>query len=120
MSAEQNNFQEQIIALQPQIMAKAVKDEAFRQSLLKDPKQTLERDFGLTIPYEMAVLVHEETHSPLHLVLPLKPMADELRDLSDDELEQILGGRSNAQDSDQTGAAFGNTDHNVTSPQITS
>ena len=50
MSVEKNTLQEQIIALQPQIVAKAMKDEAFRQHLLQDPKQTMERELGLTIP----------------------------------------------------------------------
>ena len=92
MSAEPNFLQEQIIALQPQIVAKAMKDEAFRQHLLRDPKQTLEREFGLTIPHGVAIQIHEETPTTLHLVLPMKPLTAQLQELSDEELKEIAGG----------------------------
>ena len=92
MSAEQNTLQEQIIALQPQIVDKAMKDEAFRQHLLRDPKQTVERELGLTIPVEVTVQIHEETPTTLHLVLPMKPLTAQLQELSDEERKEIAGG----------------------------
>ena len=92
MSAEQHSFQEQIIALQPQIIAKAMKDEAFRQHLLKDPKQTLERELGVTIPQGVTIQIHEETPTNSHLVLPMKPLTGELQELSDEELKEVAGG----------------------------
>ncbi len=94
MSAEQNTFQEQIVALQPQIVARAVKDEAFRQHLLNNPKQTLEREFGLTFPPGVSIQMHEQTPATLHLVLPMKSPAGELQELSDEELKEVAGGDS--------------------------
>ncbi|GAC1349589.1 MAG: hypothetical protein NVSMB27_24140 [Ktedonobacteraceae bacterium] len=41
--ATQNSMQEQIIA-------KAMKDEAFRQQLLSNPKEVLERELDINLP----------------------------------------------------------------------
>lgn len=92
MSAEQNTLQEQILALQPLVVSKAMNDEAFRQHLLHYPKQTLEREFGLTIPHGVTIQIHEETPTTLHLVLPMKPLTGELLELSDKELKEVAGG----------------------------
>ena len=92
MSEAQNSLQEQILALQPQIVAKAMKDEAFRQHVLNDPKQTLEREFGLSVPHEVTILVHEETLTTSHLVLPMKRPTGELQELTDEELKEVAGG----------------------------
>ena len=92
MSAEQNTLQERIIALRPQIIAKAMKDEAFRQHLLTNPKQALERELGLAFPPGVTVQVHEEMPATLHLVLPMKPLASALSELSDEELKEVSGG----------------------------
>ncbi|SRR5205809_3535016 len=74
--------------LQQQIMARAMKDEAFRQELLANPKAVLERELGITLPRGVSVQVHEDTATILHLVLPMKPPAGESQELSDAELEQ--------------------------------
>ena len=92
MSEAPNSLQEQILALQPQIIAKAMKDEAFRQRLLNNPKQTLEREFGLIASHGATILIHEETPTTLHLVLPMKPLTGELQELSDEELKEVAGG----------------------------
>jgi hypothetical protein len=86
--SEQNNLQDQIIA-------KAMKDEAFRQQLLSNPKETLEHDLGITLPQGVTVQVHEDTPTNLHLVLPMQAVqsaAGEPRELSEAELEGIAGG----------------------------
>ena len=101
MSAEQNSLQKQIIALQPQIIAKAMKDETFRQHLLNNPNQALERELGLTFPQGVTVQIHEETPATLHLVLPMKPLAGKLQELSDEELKEVSGGD----------ASFGSANH---------
>ena len=81
-------------SIQDQVIARAMKDDAFRQRLLSNPRQTLERELGITLPTSVTVLVHEETANTLHLVLPSKAQAGGLMDLSDAELEQTIGGGS--------------------------
>ena len=92
MSEAQNSLQEQILALQPQIVAKAIKDEAFRQHLLNNPKQALESEFGFIVPNGVTILIHEETLTTSHLVLPMKRPTGELQELTDEELKEVAGG----------------------------
>ena len=79
---------------QQQIIARAMKDEAFRQRLLSNPKETLEREFGITLPQGVTIQVHEDTPATLHLVLPIKQPLGAMQELSDAELEQVGGGHS--------------------------
>lgn len=110
MEAEKNT-------LQQQVMDRAMKDEAFRQMLLSNPKGTLERELGLALPAGVTIQVHENTPTVLHLVLPIQEQTGVPQDLSDAELEQVIGGQG-SQDSDQTQTAFGDTDHGVVAPQL--
>jgi len=82
--SQQNPIQEQIIA-------RAMKDEAFRQELLSNPKAALERDFGINVPQGATIKVYEETPTTLHLVLPMRAPSAAGADLSDTELEQASG-----------------------------
>jgi hypothetical protein len=82
---EQNTVREQIIA-------KAMKDEAFRQQLLSNPKVTLERELGIGLPADVNVEVHEDTATTLHLVLPMKAQESPMHELSDSDLEAAVGG----------------------------
>jgi hypothetical protein len=77
--------------LQQQMMARAMKDDAFRQELLANPKAVLERELGMTLPRAVSVQVHEDTPTILHLVLPVKPPAGGPVELSDAQLEQAVG-----------------------------
>src|SRR5437764_12611469 len=79
-----------------QVMVRAMKDDAFRQELLANPKAVLERELGITLPQGVSVQVHEDTPTILHLVLPMKPPAGEPVELSDAELEQAAGGSGGA------------------------
>jgi hypothetical protein len=56
------------------ILRRAWADPAFKQALLTTPKAVIERALGVTLPAELAVHVHEETDTEIHLVLP-KPAA---------------------------------------------
>jgi hypothetical protein len=80
--SQQNPIQEQIIA-------KAMKEETFRQELLSDPKAAIERELGISIQEDLTIAVHENTPTTLHLVLPAKV---QMREMSDAELEQTTGG----------------------------
>ncbi len=84
--SQQNSIQEQIIA-------KAMKEETFRQELLSNPKAAIARAQGITIPQGVTIMVHQDTPTTLHLVLPAKVQTGEGgEELSDVELEQVQGG----------------------------
>lgn len=73
-----------------ELMFKAAKDEAFRAALLKDPKATLVAVFGAPLPESLNVRVVSNTANELTIVIPPK-RSDEL---SEDDLDQVAGGRN--------------------------
>ena len=68
------------------IIAKAWNDDAFKQKLIDEPKQTL-ADEGIELPDDKTITVLADTDQVSHLVIPNKP--DEL---SDEALENAAGG----------------------------
>jgi Nitrile hydratase, alpha chain len=79
-------------SIQAQIIAKAMKDETFRQALLSNPKAVIERELGITIPAGVTIAVHQDTPTTLHFVLPMQEPGPAGEELSDAELEQAIGG----------------------------
>ena len=72
---------------------RSVTDEAFRESLLADPKGAVERELGKSLPEEVEVVALEETPGTVYLVLP--PSAVTLREgeeLSERDLDAVAGG----------------------------
>jgi hypothetical protein len=69
----------------------ALKDEAFRESLLANPKFAVERALGTTLPDRLKVVLLQETDDLMYIVLP-KNFPDDSTNLSDAELETIAGG----------------------------
>ena len=69
----------------------ALKDEAFRESLLANPKFAVERALGTTLPDRLKVVLLQETDDLMYIVLP-KDFPDDSANLSDAELETIAGG----------------------------
>ena len=53
-----------------EIIAKAVKDEAFREQLLKNPKGAIHKEFGIDFPEGVTIRVHENSPTVINLVLP--------------------------------------------------
>ncbi|MCY3840172.1 MAG: NHLP leader peptide family RiPP precursor [Gammaproteobacteria bacterium] len=68
------------------LVKRAGKDSSFRERLLGNPKDTIEREFGVTLPDDHGLHVHEETHTESHVVLPPRSK------LSDAEREEARGG----------------------------
>ena len=68
------------------ISARAMRDTGFRAALIQDPKGTLAREFGMTVPAEIEVTVLEESPRQIYVVLP-PPL--ESRELSDEDLEHL-------------------------------
>ncbi len=54
------------------LLAKAAKDSEFRDRLLADPVDAIERELGVTLDRGHEIHVHEETDAVTHLVLPPK------------------------------------------------
>lgn len=69
------------------LIERASEDEDFRDSLMSDPKSSIENELGITIPSGVTVRVHENTVNKVHLVLPRAPR------LGEAELEAVAGGR---------------------------
>jgi hypothetical protein len=74
----------------------ALKDEAFRESLLANPKFAVERALGTTLPDRLKVVLLQETDDLMYIVLP-KDFPDDTANLSDAELETIAGGLSSGE-----------------------
>jgi len=78
--------------LAQQVIVKAMKDEGFRNQLIKDPKLTLEQEFGMKFPDSMNVNVVEEDAQTIYLVLPPNPSAGTDQEIDDGDLESVAGG----------------------------
>ncbi len=79
-------------SIQEQIIAKAMKEETFRQELLRNPKAAIERELGISVPPGVTIAMHQDTPTTLHLVLPRRAPSAAEAELSDAELEQATGG----------------------------
>ena len=81
--------------IEAQIVAKAWKDEEYKQELLSNPKAIIEQEFGIELPQEVTVKVLEENLTSLYFVLPVNPL-ETLEDVevSEEELEAIAGGKA--------------------------
>ena len=77
--------------LQEQIIARAMKDEAFRQELLSNPQAAIEHALGISVPQDVTIQVYQDTPTTLHLVLPMRAPSAAWVELSDAELEQASG-----------------------------
>ena len=63
--------------LQAQIIANALEDEGFRTGVMDDPKAAIAAKFGVNLPAEFDIQVHEDTATTTHLVLPATGKLDE-------------------------------------------
>ena len=65
---------------------KAVEDAEFRAQLVSDPKGVLNQEFGITVPDNIEIKVHESDMQTIHLALPPMPL------LNEEQLEAISAG----------------------------
>ena len=52
------------------LVSRAAEDIDFRERLLANAKETIEKEFSVTLPADHEIHVHEETYSSTHVVLP--------------------------------------------------
>ena len=71
--------------LKNRILSKASEDNDFRARLIADPKAVISAETGQTIPEGFDVVVHEDSATTAHLVLPPSPQ------LTEAELENVAG-----------------------------
>ncbi len=72
--------------MKDRILNRAAEDGDFRARLIADPKAAIASEVGTVIPDGFDVLVHEDSATTSHLVLPPSPA------LTEAELEMISGG----------------------------
>ena len=78
------------LTVHEQVIARATKDEAFRQRLAADPRAVLAGEYNVHIPESVRVRVIEDSADTVSIVLPAAENA--VQDLSDEELEAAAGG----------------------------
>lgn len=61
--------------LESQVIEKALKDDAFREQLVSNPKAVIEEDTGLSLPADLEIKVVQESANLMYLVLPPAPAA---------------------------------------------
>ena len=72
--------------MKARILSKAEEDGEFRAHLITDPRAAILAETGATIPDGFDVVVHEDSATTAHLVLP--PSGE----LSEAEMESAAGG----------------------------
>ena len=55
------------------LIKRAWQDTEFKRALLSDPRTTLEKALGVSLPAGLRIYIHEQTPTDLHLVLPMPP-----------------------------------------------
>ena len=58
------------------ILGKAAEDAEFRTRLVADPKAALNEEFGVDMPDNFAISVHEDSSTHVNLVLPQTAQLD--------------------------------------------
>lgn len=73
------------------VIENATKHEKYREALLSDPKKTVETQLNNTLPENVSVEVVQETPTKIFIRLP--HVVAEGAELSDEDLEQVAGGK---------------------------
>ena len=76
--------------IQAQIVARAMKDPSFRQTLLNNPRAVLAEQYHVHLPEPVNVRVLEEAPNTFTLVLPAQEEA--VVELTDVDLQVVSGG----------------------------
>ena len=74
--------------LKTRILSKADEDSDFRARLIADPKTAISAETGTAIPEGFDIVVHEDSATMAHLVLPRSSK------LTEAELQMVSGGGS--------------------------
>ena len=78
------------LTVQEQVVARATRDEVFRQRVTADPRSVLASEYDVHIPENVQVRVIEDSANTVSIVLPAPE--DAIQDLTDEDLEVAAGG----------------------------
>ena len=78
--------------MERRLVERSLQDDAFRRSLLEEPKAAVEQELGTRLPEDVRVVAVEETADTIYLVLPSASPHGEAGELSDQDLEAVAGG----------------------------
>ena len=76
----------------------SAESDSYRERLTSDPKEVIQRQFGLEVPASVSVKVLQETADTVYVVLPHS--VSEGDELSDADLEAVAGGHSIVKEAD--------------------
>ncbi len=68
------------------LIEKAAASEQFRTQLTTDPKGIVKQEFGIDVPDEVTLHVHQDDSTTYNLVLPAST------EISEEQLAQVSGG----------------------------
>ena len=74
--------------MRSRLTQKAFMDADFRDKLLSDPKGAISQEFGVEVPDNVNIQVHECDLNTIHLALPPKA------ELNEEQLEMVAAGLS--------------------------
>jgi hypothetical protein len=77
--------------MERRLVERSLRDDAFRQRLLADPRAAVEEGLGTRLPEGVRVVAVEESADTVYLVLPSASSSGEGGELSDRELETVAG-----------------------------
>jgi hypothetical protein len=80
--------------MERKLIQRSLEDEDLRQRLLDDPKGTIEQELEIQLPESIEVRALEESAQTIYLVLPSASRVGQGGELSDQELEDVSGGKS--------------------------
>ena len=74
--------------MRERVLTRAADDSDFRARLIADPKAAIASELGTSLPDGFDVVVHEDSATSSHLVLPPSPT------LTEAELATVAGGKN--------------------------
>jgi hypothetical protein len=78
--------------LQKNIAAQAMKDDAFRNEFISNPRAAIEKYSGQKLPADVQVHAHLQSTKNVHFIIPDKKAIESEVELTDEDLDKVAGG----------------------------
>jgi Nitrile hydratase, alpha chain len=79
--------------IERKIIQRSLEDEDFRQTLLEDPRGTVEQELGTRLQEGVQIRAVEETAETIYLVLPSASPVEAGVEFSEQDLKAVAGGQ---------------------------